>query len=164
MVFLLSSSQWKTRRASASDVKVHRVRALQNQLGEKESWLLLPGIAFVFFLCKLTELCPCLLNCLSIISLGLSGTQNRTDQLQAPGFLNPTNRPFPGMQQMFLHLRHRLYYLQLATPAGAKPAYWRCRASLYMCICVQTTHTLLMLSDKTQRRYRGYFIYRLRNH
>lgn len=160
-MFLLSSSQWKTRRASASDVKVHRASALQNQMGEKESWLLLlPGIAFVFCLCKLTELCTCLLNCLSVISLG----QSRTDQLQAPGFLNPTNKPFPGMQQMFLHLRHRLYYPQLAAPAGAKPACWRCRASLCMCICVQTTHTLLTLSDKTQRRYRGYFIYRLRNH
>lgn len=97
MVFLLSSSQWKARRASASDVTVHRASALQNQLGEKESWLLLlPGIAFVFCLCKLTELCTCLLNCLSVISLGLSGTQSGTDQLQAPGFLNPTNKPFPG--------------------------------------------------------------------
>lgn len=67
-------------------------------------------------------------NSLSIIPLGLSGTQSRTNRLQAPGFLNPANKLNTGTQQMFLHLRLRLYYGQLAPPAGAKTACWRCRA------------------------------------
>lgn len=135
MVFLLSGSQWRTRRALASDVRVHKTKALQNQLGEKESWLLLPAIAFFLF-CKLTELYPCLLKSLNIIPLILSGTQSRNDQLQAPGSLNTTKKTVTGMQQMFLPLRHRLYYHQLASPAGAKPICWRCSALLCRYICV----------------------------
>lgn len=70
MVFLLSRSQWKTRKALASDVKVHRTRALQNHLGGKEGRLLLPRTSFFLFFCKLTELCPCLLKLSQHHSLG----------------------------------------------------------------------------------------------
>lgn len=39
-------------------------------------------------------------NLLSIIPLGLSGTQSRTNQLQVPGFLNPANK----LKKMHEHL------------------------------------------------------------
>lgn len=87
-------------------------------------------------------------NSLSIIPLSLSDTQSRTNQLQPPGFLNPANKLNTGIQQMFLHLRHRLYFGQLAPPAGAKPACWRCRSWLCTCVCAWPPHTTHVLPDK----------------
>lgn len=87
-------------------------------------------------------------NSLSIIPLSLSGTQSRTNQLQPPGFLNPANKLNTGIQQMFLHLRHRLCFGQLTPPAGAKPACWRCRAWLCTCVCSWPPHTTHVLPDK----------------
>lgn len=93
------------------------------------------GLFFFFFFISWLNYALVSWNSLSIIPLGLGGTQGRTDQLQAPGFLNPANKLITGSQQMFLHLRHRLYYSQLAPPAGAKPSSWRCRAWQCTCMC-----------------------------
>lgn len=120
MVFLLSSSQWRTRRALALMPKSMR-QGLSKIIWERKA-----GLIFFFF-CQLSELCPCLMNCLSIISFGLSGTQSRSDQYRLKRFLNPVKKPVTGMQQMFLHLRCGLYNLLLAIPAGATPACQRYR-------------------------------------
>lgn len=126
MVFLLSSSQWKSRRALASDVEVHRTGALQNHSGK--SWFLLPGIACLPFFISWLNYALVSWKSLSIILLGHSDTQSRTDQILAPGFLNPANKLITGIQQMSLETG---YILSSCPIWGAEPAWWRCRA--YLC-------------------------------
>lgn len=133
MVFLLSSSQWKSRRALASDVEVRRTGALQNHSGK--SWFLLPGIACLPFFISWLNYALVSWKSLSIILLGHSGTQRKTDQILARGFLNPANTLITGIQQMSWETG---YILSSCPTWGAEPAWWRGRANL----CTVFVHTL----------------------
>lgn len=157
MVFLLSSSQWKSRRALASDVEVLRTGALQNQSGE--SWFLLPGIAFLPFFISWLNYALVSWKSLSIILLGHSCTQSRTDQVLASGFLTPANKLITGIQQMSLHLRSRLYSEQLPH-LRSKACLVEMQGLPVHCVCACPTPYPPPHSHASwwPQRYRGYFM------
>lgn len=150
MVFVLSNSQWRPGKPRPLIPKLAEQGLSKISCDRKRADFCCQGLLFFFFVSWLNYALVSW-NSLSIILFGLSGTHSRTDQLQAPGFLNPANKPSPGIQQMILHLRHRLYYDQLAPPAGAKPACWRCSAYLHS-VFVHGPHILLTCFLMSLRR------------
>jgi hypothetical protein len=136
MVFLLSSSQWRTRWTSASEIEVLRMKAIQHQLGEKERWLVLPQISVFFFLCvSWVNYILVFQKSLSMIHFGLCGTQSCTYQPQTPGFSNTANNQVTGIRCMSLSLRPMV-----------QPAYHTLSAvclpdtGLTVCVLVCSTH------------------------